>query len=133
LIRIGIECSRKKLYCDLLTHPKRYFFVQIADGHPTLCIRTCDSHGEDITTHMVECFFADSKGRLIPIFHESLENIALSPKGRETNREGDQYPISRALGKAISTMPDLIEWIINSILDSDRHIIIASYWEIQGT
>lgn len=130
LIKIGIESSRRELHSDLLLNPSRYFFMLIVDSRPSLCIRTCNSQGEDVTEHIVECFSANSEGLLTPVLQELLDDDMKPSPAYENRSCFEERPISANIGREISMMPELIDWIISSILDEDRHIVINSTWEI---
>lgn len=41
--------------------------------------------------------------------------------------DGKEYKVTGALMKKISEMPDLIKWIMMSVLNADRHIIIFPF------
>jgi hypothetical protein len=68
---------------------------------------------------------------MVPIFHESLEMVMQQSSTKEKiSCMREEYSISAKMGDKISKMPDLIEWIVFSILTGDRHLIITPYWEI---
>jgi len=131
LIKIGIEATRGKLRCDLLSHPARYFFLIVRGSRAALCIRSCNSQGEDITMHIIDGLVSDANGNLISVFEEAVEEavMALNSGNRCLCREG-RYPISFHLERIISSMPDLIDWTISSALAPGRNILLNASWEV---
>lgn len=131
LIKIGVECSPVKLRCDLLAHPARYFFILVYDGRASLCIRTCDSQGEDIRAQAIDGLCVDSEGNVISVFEESLKCAARELESRKTHTsDGGEYPVTPHLERLISLMPDLVEWIVSLVLTKDRHIILYTSWTV---
>lgn len=131
MIKIGIECTFEKLHDDLMANPQRYFFVLLADNQATLCIRTCNSRGEDIIAHAIDGLVPDSNGNLTSIFEDGIKESLTSQRhfaGR--SREGEEYNISRLLVDEITMTPCLIDWIMSSILADDRHILLNPSWAI---
>lgn len=125
MIKIGIECTFERLRCDLLTHPERYFFVLLIDDQATLCIRTCNSRGDEIVTHIVDGLIPDPNGNLISAFEEGIENTLIEQRHSvKRSCEGYEYLISTPLEEKISRMPDLIDWLMSSVLTGERHIVI---------
>jgi hypothetical protein len=131
LIKIGIECTFEKLRSDLLSHPHRYFFVLLADNQATLCIRTCNSRGEEIIAHIIDGLVSDSNGDLTSVFEEGIKT-SLREQEHFTERccEREEYLISSLLEEEITMMPGLIDWIMTSILTEDRHILLNPSWAI---
>ncbi len=131
MIKIGIECTFEKLRCDLLAHPKRYFFVLLVDDQATLCIRTCDSRGEEIRAHIVDGLILDPNGNLISAFEEEIKDTLIEQKCSMKRRcEGREYPISALLEEKISRTPSLIDWMMTSVLNGERHILLNSSWAV---
>jgi hypothetical protein len=127
MIRIGIEVSRKNLQCDLLEHPERYFFILLADSRATLCIRTCDSQGENIQTHIIDGFSLNDEGNLYSVFGDGINDAILELYDWKIHSsEGDEYPLSSHLVMIISRMPDLVDWIVSSILAKGINLVIYS-------
>jgi hypothetical protein len=125
LIKVGLEANRTDLRNELLMHPCKYFFILIIDGQAALCIRTCDNRGEDPQSHAVDGFVPDSDGNLVSIFQEDLRAAIVEQKRSQTSLDcNDFYLISSTIADKIRLLPDLIDWIISSILAKDRNIII---------
>lgn len=125
MIKIGIECTFERLRCDILTHPERYFFVLLIDDQATLCIRTCNSRGDEIVTHIVDGLLPDPNGNLISAFEEGIENTLIEQRHSvKCSCEGHEYLISTPLEEKISRMPDLIDWLMSSVLTGERHIVL---------
>ena len=131
MIKIGIESCPAKLRHDILTHPARYFFILFFDGRFALCIRTCDSQGEDIREHMIDGLSVDSEGNLSSVFEQALQHEAWELVGHKIHSgKENEYPISRHLEGLIFRMPDLVDWIVSSLLTGDRNIILYSAWRL---
>ena len=97
MIKIGIESTSEKLRQDLLLHPSRYFFIQVLDGQPALCIRTCNSEGEDWRSHVLDGLVHDGQGNLVSVFAEDLRTAVLEDvEAREGGLEGG-FGLSSAL------------------------------------
>lgn len=128
MIRIGIEVSRRNLHCDLLEHPGRYFFILLlADSRASLCIRTCDSQGENIQTHIIDGFSLAENGDLYSVFEEGINDAIWELHDWRINSwEGYEYPLSSHLVGLISMMPDLVNWIVSSILCDGNNLVIYS-------
>ena len=129
MIKIGIEVSRRNLYCDLIENPGRYFFIQDEGCSTYLCIQTCDSQGEDTLAHNVDVLIPNEEGNLYSIFEEVLEEINndISIERQEWKRDsfsGNRYPISSQLVQMLSIMPDFVDWIISSILTNGRNLVL---------
>jgi hypothetical protein len=128
LIKIGIEATSEKLRQDLLLHPARYFFIQLLDGLPVLCVRTCNSEGEDWRSHALDGLVHDGQGNLVSVFAEDLHRAALEKgEARERGPEGG-LGLSCALENSISHMPDFIDWMMSSVLKDGRHLLLFSSW-----
>jgi hypothetical protein len=128
LIKIGIEATSEKLRQDLLLHPARYFFIQVLDGQPALCVRTCNSEGEDWRSHVLDGLVHDGQGNLVSVFAEDLHMATLETgEARMRGLEGG-WSLSSALEDSISHMPDFIDWMISSVLKDGRHLLIFSSW-----
>ena len=128
MIRIGIEASRRNLRCDLLEHPGRYFFILLADSRATLCIRTCDSRGENIQAHVIDGLSLNEEGNLYSVFEDGINDAILELHAwKRHSCEGDEYPLSFHLAGKISGMPDLVDWIISSILSNGKNLIINGH------
>jgi hypothetical protein len=127
MIRIGIEVSRRSLRCDLLDNPGRYFFILRAGSQATLCIRTCDSQGENIQAHIIDGFSLNEEGNLYSVFEDGINDAILELHDWKTQScEGDEYPLSSQLVDLISMMPDLVNWVISSILSHGKNLVIYS-------
>lgn len=127
MIRIGIEVSRKNLRCDLLEHPGRYFSILLADGRATLCIRTCDFQGENIQVHIIDGFSLDKDGSLYSVFEDGISDAVLELQDwKRHSCQGDEYPLTSHLVQMISSMPDLVDWIISSIISNGKNLVIYS-------
>lgn len=127
MIRIGIEVSRRNLRCDLLEHPERYFFIMLAGSHASLCIRTCDSQGESVQAHMIDGLYLNRDGNLYSVFEDGINDAILEMhEGKGHACRGNEYPLSSLLVHIISSMPDLVDWIISSILSDGKNLVIYS-------
>ena len=125
MIKIGIEASRKKLRCDLLEHPGRYFFILVIENRATLCVRTCDFQGEGIEAHVIDGLVLKGDGNLYSIFEDDINDTLLELHNfKRHSYDWDEYPISPQLVQIISRMPDLVDWIISSILTKGRNLVI---------
>lgn len=137
LIKIGLEASREDLRKELLSHPFRYFFILMVDNRAVLCIRTCNSRGENLQSHIVDGLTPDSDGNMVSVFEDELR-LAMENR-RRPNRilEGNEsdneelYSISAAIGDKIRFLPGFIEWIVSTVLTKDRNMVIypASWHE----
>ena len=128
MIKIGIESTFDGLRRDILSHPEKYFFIWVIDGQAALCIRTCDSQGNKLQAHIIDGLFLDPEGNLRSIFNDDIRDALLEQIGPGLQLyEGKEYMITGTLGRKISETPDLIEWIMLSVLNADRHIIIFSF------
>jgi hypothetical protein len=131
LIKIGVESTKAKLHCDILSHPDRYFFILLLSGRAALCIRTCNSRGEDIRAQIIDGLVLDHEGNLISIFEDDLKDTVSEMEYRKTKTwDGEEYPLSPHISRFISNMPDMIDWIISSLLHDGRNILINTSWEI---
>jgi hypothetical protein len=127
MIRIGIEVSRKNLRYDLLEHPGRYFFILSQDSRAALCIRTCDSQGEDIQVHIIDGLSLNEDGNLYSVFEDCINDAVLELHNwKSRSCEGDEYPISSNLTQIISEMPDMVDWIISSFLSDGKNLVVTS-------
>ena len=131
MIKIGIESTWYQLRRDLLSHPSRYFSLLVVEDKACLCIRTCNSKGDDPKAHVIDCLTSDPEGNLASIFEKNLiSSIRKNQDRKRSSPEGDEYEISSELEKNISEEPELINWIITSGLLKNRHIIINGSWKI---
>ena len=131
LIKIGIESTKIKLHREILSHPDRYFFILLLSGRATLCFRTCNSRGEDIRAQIIDGLVLDQDGNLTSIFEDDLKDVVSEMENRKTRkRDGEEYPLSPHIALIISTLPDMIDWIISSLLNDNRNILINTSWEI---
>ncbi len=129
MIKIGIESTFDGLRRDILSYPEKYFFILVIDGQAALCIRTCDSQGEELQAYVVDGLVPDSEGCLKSIFEDEIRDAILEQIGPGLQLYGEkEYNVTETLAKKISETPDLIEWIMRSILSADRHIIIFSLY-----
>ena len=125
MIRIGIEVSSRNLHCDLLENPGRYFFILEADGRASLCVQTCDIHGEDIITHIIDCLALNGEGNLYSIFEDGINDAVLEQQERKSQSfQEDSYAVSPQLVQMLSMMPDLMDWILSSIITHGRNLIL---------
>ena len=125
MIKIGIEVSRRKLLCDLLDNPGRYFFVLSGSGRRALCIQTCNFQGEDVKMHIINGFALNQNSELISLFDGGIDDSILN--GDEWKRrtpDGMEYPISYHLEHTLCRLPDLMDWIISTVLIRDRNLVI---------
>ena len=128
MIKIGIESTFVGLRRDILSYPEKYFFILVIDGQAALCIRTCDSQGNELQAHIIDGMVLDSEGSLRSIFEDEIRDALLEQIGPGFQLyEGKEYKIAKTLAKKISETPDLIEWVMRSVLNADRHIIIFSF------
>ena len=130
LIKIGIEVSRRNLRCDLIENPGRYFFILEESGRTILCIQTCDSEGEDIKMHAIDVLVPNVEGTLYSIFEDVLEDyindVTIERQDWETHScHGNRYPVSSQLMQILSMMPDLMDWIVSSILTNGRNLVLC--------
>lgn len=127
MIRIGIEVSRINLHRDLLEHPERYFFILQAEGRASLCIRTCDSQGENIQAHIIDGFSLTEDGKLYSVFEDAINDAILElHDSMSRSYEGDEFLLSYHLVHMISGMPDLVDWIVSSTLSNEKNLVIYS-------
>ena len=127
MIRIGIEVSRRNLRCDLLEHPGRYFFILQAGSRASLCIRTCDSQGDNIQEHIIDGLSLNEGGNLYSVFEDGINDAVLELQDWKSHScLGDDYPLSFHLVQMISRMPDLVDWIVSSILSNGKNLVIYS-------
>lgn len=125
MIRIGIEVSSRNLHCDLLENPGRYFFILEADSRASLCIQTCDIQGEDIRTHIIDCLAPNGEGNLYSIFEDGINDAVLERQERKRQSfQEDSYAVSPQLVQMLSMMPDLMNWILSSIITRGRNLIL---------
>lgn len=126
MIRIGIEVSSRNLRCDLLEHPERYFFILLVDSRASLCIRTCDSQGENIQPHVIDGLSLNEDGNLYSVFEDGIKAVLELHNWKNRSCQGDEYPLSSHLMHMISRMPDLVDWIISSIISNGKNLVIYS-------
>jgi len=125
MIKIGIEVSRRKLLSDLLDNPGRYFFILSEGDRAALCIQTCNLQGEDIRTHIIDGFALDKNGELISLFDDGISDSLLKGLNWKRRTHGEkEYPISSNLEHTLCRLPDLMDWIISSLLVRDRNLVI---------
>jgi len=130
MIKIGIEASRDKLRCDLLEHPERYFFILAIDSNASLCIRTCDSRGDDIQAHIIDGLYLSEDGNLYSVFEDGINDALFEMHQWKIHScPGDEYPLSMHLIRIISQMPDLANWIISSILVNGKNLMLNPFRE----
>jgi hypothetical protein len=124
-MRIGIELDHKKLRHDLRWHPERYFFILLADSHASLCIRTCDATGEDIKMHIIDGLSLDADGSLYSVFACLIDNAICRRSNEERGSiQMSEFPLTPSLILKISKMPDLIDWMMNSIITKKRNLVM---------
>jgi hypothetical protein len=124
-MRIGIEVDQKKLRYDLRWHPERYFFILLADGRASLCIRTCDATGEDVQMHIIDGLSLSDDGSLYSIFAYLIDD-AMSKRNNQKRGviQMGEFPLTSNLIQTISKMPDLVDWIMNTIITKKRNLVI---------
>jgi len=124
-MRIGIEVSHKRLRYDLRWHPERYFFIMLEDSHASLCIRTCDATGENIQMHIIDGLSLNDNGDLYSVFAYLIDD-AMSRRGNEERNsvQSGEFPLTSNLIQVISKMPDLVDWIMNSIITNKRNLVM---------
>lgn len=125
LIKVGLEATQEDLREELLSHPCRYFFILNTDNRAALCIRTCDSRGEDLLSHIVDGLAPDSDGNLVSIFEEDLQVAIKGPSRNRRSSDGEELcSISPAIAEKIRLLPGMIDWIISSVLTKERNILL---------
>jgi hypothetical protein len=125
LIKVGLETAKRDLCDDMLLHPCRYFFILMIENQAALCIRTCDSQGEELQSHVVDGLVADSDGNLASIFEEDISTALKEQKEAKISSDGELLiPISPAIAEKIRLLPGLIDWIISYVLTRGRNIVI---------
>ncbi len=125
MIKIGIESTFDGLLWDIISNPGKYFFILIIDGQAALCIRTCNSQGNELQAHVIDGLVPDCEGSLRSIFEDEIKAALLEQIGTEVMPiEGDEYKLTGDLVKKVSEAPDLIEWLMRSVLNADRHILL---------
>jgi len=128
MIKIGIESTFDGLRRDILSHPEKYFFILVIDSQAALCIQTCNSQGNELQAHIIDGMVLDQEGNLRSIFKDDIRDALLEQIGPGLQiYEGKDYKVTDSLVKKISENPDLIEWIMQSVLNADRHITIISF------
>jgi hypothetical protein len=124
-MRIGIEVNHRNLRCDLLWHPERYFFILMADSCASLCIRTCDATGENIQMHIIDGLSLSDEGGLYSVFAYLINDaISKRKKAEEGCSQRDEFPLTPNLVRTISRMPDLVDWILNTIITNKRNLVV---------
>jgi len=128
LIKIGIESTSEKLRQDLLLHPARYFFIQMVDDRPALCVRTCNSKGEDWRSHALDGLTYDGEGNLVSVFAEDLRRAIQESGDAQGEALEGGFCLSSAIEYSISQMPDFVDWMISSVLKEGRHLLLFCSW-----
>jgi hypothetical protein len=125
LIRIGIELTFDKLRRDIVSHPSKYFFILIIDNQAAIC----DSQGEDLRAHIVDGMVPDKDGNLVLVFEGGFRAaiIEQADPGLQIEEE-EEFRINSDLEAEISKMPGLIDWIMFSFLNEDRHLLLNPCW-----
>lgn len=126
---IGLNVSRRALQYDLLMHPERYFFIQTMGHSASLCIRTCDAEGKSIQVHILDgfSFHDDGDGCGRSVFADLINDAVCEMRYTAScSSPRDEYPLSFHLSKKISGMPDMMEWIVFTILSEEKNLIIYS-------
>lgn len=128
MIKIGIESSKALLHDQLQLYPERYFFISVIGERPALCIQICDIDGDDIEIKEIDGLMLCPDGNLASIFHEDLQEAMIKHELYLRYLEGEQYPISQAIRKKISELPDFIDWIMKSVLIRGRCVMLYPSW-----
>ncbi len=130
MIKMGIESSKAMLHDQLQLHPDRFFFISVIGERPALCLQTCDAYGEDIETKDIDGLMLCPEGNLVSVFQEDLQEAMMKRELYLRYLEGEQYPISQAIGKKISELPDFIDWIMKSVLIRERCLMLYPSWTV---
>ncbi len=130
MIKMGIESSASKLQDQLQLHPERYFFILVIEERPALCLQTCDVYGGDIETKEIDGLMLCPEGNLASVFQEDLQEAMIKRELYLRYLEGEQYPISQAIRKKISELPDFIDWIMKSVLIRGRCLMLYPSWTV---
>lgn len=130
MIKIGLRPAETNCAATSLSIQKRYFFILAIDSNASLCIRTCDSRGENIQAHIIEGLYLSEDGDLHSVFEDGINDALFEMHHWKSHScIGDEYPISRHLMHTISQMPDLANWIISSILVNGKNLMINPFRE----
>jgi len=83
--------------------------------------------GENIQMHIIDGFSLREDGNLYSVF-ENCINDAIFQQGEWISRscQGDEYFLTPCLVQMISSMPDLVDWIVSSILSDGKNLVINS-------
>lgn len=96
------------------------------DGRASLCIRTCNSQGEGMQVHNIDGLCLDADGNLHSVFEDAIIDAIFEVHESRKNVQGGEHPLSYRLADIISRMPDLMDWIISSILSNGRNLVFYS-------
>lgn len=81
--------------------------------------------------HIIDGLVSDADGNLVSVFEEAVkEAVGELRAGKRVQCNEGRYPISSRLDRIISSMPDLIDWIISSALAPGRNILLNASWEV---
>ncbi len=130
MIKMGIESSEASLLHELQLHPERYFFILVTEERPALCIQTCDVDGDCVEIKEIDGLMLCPEGNLVSIFHEDLQEAMMKRELYLRYLEGEQYPISQAIRRKISELPDFIDWIMKSVLIRGRCLMLYPSWTV---
>lgn len=130
MIRMGIESSKALLHDQLQLHPERYFFILVREERPALCIQTCDVCGDSVEIKEIDGLMLCADGNLASLFHDDLQEAMLKQELYLRYLEGEQYPISQAIRRKISELPDFIDWLMKSVLISGRCLMLYPSWTV---
>ncbi len=73
----------------------------------------------------------DPNGNLVSVFEEGIKEALIEQKNAmRRSCEGYDYSISTLLEEIITRMPNLIDWIMTTVLTEDRHILLNAIWAI---
>ncbi len=80
--------------------------------------------------HIIDGFTPGTEGDLVSVFGDRILDAVLEQQDQKRfSCEGYEYPISLDLAWMINRMPDLVDWIISSILTDGKNLVIFSTWE----
>ncbi len=130
MIKMGIESSKALLHDQLQLHPERYFFILVTEERPALCIQTCDVDGDCVEIKEIDGLVLSPEGNLASVFQEDLQEAMMKRELYLRYLEGEQYPISQAIRRKISELPDFIDWIMKSALIRGRCLMLYPSWTV---
>ena len=67
----------------------------------------------------------DQNGNLVSVFEEGIKEALIERKNSmRRSCEGCEYSITTHLEEIIARMPNLIDWMMTTVLTEDRHILL---------